>query len=56
MLIIEYLKDILKGRGFFVSFLVISGWIYAFIIICVLIYNIFLYIIGKKYYGDEFKK
>jgi len=56
MFIIEYLKSILEGRGFFASFLVISGWTYTFIIIVVLLYNIFLYAIGKKYYNDEFKK
>jgi len=49
MFIIEYLKGILEGRGFFASFLVISGWTYAFIILCILICNIFLYAIGKKY-------
>lgn len=55
MFIIEYLKGILEGRGFFASFLVISGWIYAFILMVVLIYNTFLFMLGKKYYNDEFK-
>ena len=55
MFIVEYLNAVLEGRGFFASFLVISGWIYTFIIILVIIYNTFLYIIGKKYYDEEFK-
>jgi hypothetical protein len=55
MFIFKYLRVILEGRGFFASFLVIAGWAYAFLIIGVLIFNIFLYIIGKKYYDDEFK-
>jgi len=49
MFIIEYLRSILEGRGFFASFLVISGWTYVFILIGVLIFNILLYTIGKKY-------
>ena len=55
MFIVEYLKGVLEGRGFFASFLVISGWTYAFILMGVLIYNAFLCILGKKYYNDDFK-
>jgi len=50
MFIIEYLKNLLEGRGVFASFLVISGWTYSFIIIVVLVCNVFLYAIGKKHF------
>ncbi|PRX21823.1 hypothetical protein BX659_13043 [Orenia metallireducens] len=43
MFIIQYLEQLLEGRGFFASFLVISGWIYVFILIGILIFYIFLY-------------
>lgn len=54
MVFVEYLKTILEGRGFFASFLVISGWFYAFVILLVLICNIILYVMGEKYYDIEF--
>ena len=51
--IIEKLKGLLQGRGFFASFLVISGWFYVGIILCVLICNVFLLAIGKKYHDKN---
>jgi hypothetical protein len=48
MLIIEYLQNLLKGRGFFASFLVISGWTYTAILVVVLICRIFLYLFGSN--------
>jgi hypothetical protein len=45
---LEYLKELLKGRGFFASFLVISGWVYILILIFVLIFQLLLSVIGAK--------
>lgn len=53
-MIIEYLNELLKGRGVFPSFLVISSWSYVIILIVILICQLFLFLIRKKYYNDEF--
>lgn len=45
---LEYLKELLKGRGFFASFLVISGWVYVLILILILAFQLLLYFIGAK--------
>lgn len=46
-LFVKYLQNILKGRGVFASFLVISGWLAVIIILIVLIYYIFVFLIKK---------
>lgn len=56
MEIIEYLKKLFEGRGFFAPFLVIAGWTYVGIIVCVFMGNIFLLVFRIKYYDDEFKR
>jgi hypothetical protein len=56
MSLIESLKKLLEGRGFFASFLVISGWSYAFILVIVLLWQIILYLLGVKYEDKELKK
>lgn len=55
MFIVQYLTKLLKGRGFFASFLVISGWGYSIILIVVLIVELFLYVLGIKYKDNPFK-
>jgi hypothetical protein len=52
MIIIEFLRKKLEGRGFLASFLVISGWSYVIILIIVLIFQVILLIINKTE-GEE---
>ena len=47
-MIIEYLNSLLKGRGFFASFLVISGWGYTAILAIVIFYRIFMCLSKSK--------
>lgn len=54
--LIESLKKLLEGRGFFASFLVISGWSYALILFIVLLWEIILYLLGVKHEDEGLKK
>jgi hypothetical protein len=42
MIIFKLLKTELEGRGFFASFLTISGFVYVFVLIIVLIFQVIL--------------
>ncbi|MHC1684792.1 MAG: hypothetical protein AB6733_17905 [Clostridiaceae bacterium] len=54
MFIVEFLKELLKGRGIFPSFLVISSWSFTFVLICIFLYNLFLYFFQVKYESKRF--
>jgi hypothetical protein len=47
MSVIEYLKNLLQGRGFLPSFLVIAGWSYSAILTGILLFHILLYCMRK---------
>lgn len=53
MQIFEYLQDLLFKRGFFASFLVITGWGYTIILICVLVFYSFVYIYKALTHTDR---
>lgn len=56
MWIIEFLKKLLEGRGFYPSLMVILSWSYLLVIIVVLICQFFLYVFGVKYNNYSFSK
>lgn len=55
MWIIEFLKKLLVGRGFYPSLMVIFSWSYTVVLTVALVWQIFLYIFKVKYYNQDFK-
>ena len=51
----KYITELLEGRGFFASFLVISGWMYTFVLILVLLVQLTLYLFGVSFKDIRFK-
>lgn len=56
MWIIEFLKKLLEGRGFYPILMVILSWTYTAVIVGVLICQFFLYIFGVRYCNHSFIK
>lgn len=54
MYIIDYINNLCNGRGPFPFFLVISSWGVTLVLMVILIYHLFLYMIGKKYGNKRF--
>lgn len=55
MQIVEFLKKLLEGRGFYPIFMVIYSWSNAVILFGILICEIFLYILKVKFRSKDFK-
>ncbi|MCD2348005.1 hypothetical protein [Clostridium guangxiense] len=55
MQIIDSLKKLLEGRGFYATFMFMFSWTYTLILFVVLLCQIFLYIFRVKYYNPELK-
>ncbi|OAA92885.1 hypothetical protein [Clostridium coskatii] len=56
MWFIEFFKKSLEGRGFYPTLMVIVSWTYAAVVVCILLYQLFLYTLGIKYNNDAFGK
>lgn len=54
MIIVEFFTNLLKGRGIFPSFLVISSWSFTAILIIFLLHHLLFYILGEKYKNKKF--